>query len=108
VGCTGAITVSGGEALVAAQLGQQAPVGILVQRIVRQRRVRGRTVRTLRPVGRVPFGRRSKGRLRVRWNLRVNGRRLRPGRYLVTLRAFTKDRGRVLARAQPVVIRIRR
>jgi hypothetical protein len=108
VGCTGAVTVSGGQAVVAAQLGQQAPVGILVQRIVRQRRVKGQIVRTLRPVGRVPFGRRSKGRLRVRWNLRVKGRRLGPGRYLVTLRAFNKDRGRVVARAQPVVLRIRR
>jgi len=47
-------------------------------------------------------------RRRVRWNLRVKGRRLGPGRYLVTLRAFNNNRGRVVARAQPVVLRVRR
>jgi hypothetical protein len=108
VGCSDAISISGGQALVTAQLGQGAPVGILVQRIVRERKVKGRTVLTLRPVGRVPFGHRAKGRLHVRWNLRVSGRRLRPGRYLVTLRAFTDNRGRVIARAQPIVLRVRR
>jgi hypothetical protein len=92
-----------------ARLARRAPVGILVQRIVRQRRVHGRTVRTLRPVGRVPFGERAKGVLRVRWKLRVNGRRLRPGRDLVTLRAFSaRGPRRVVAHAQPVVVRIGR
>jgi hypothetical protein len=69
----------------------------------------GQVVRTRRPVGRVPFGERAKGRLRVRRNLRVNGRPLRPGRYLITLRAFSgKGPRRVVAHAQPVVMRIRR
>ena len=95
--------------IVGARLGRRAPVGILVQRIVRQRRVHGRIVRTLRPVGRVPFGERARGALRVRWNLRVDRRRLGPGRYLVTLRAFSaKGPRRVIAHAQPVVLRIRR
>ena len=45
----------------------------------------------------------------MRWNLRVNGRRLRAGRYVVTLRAFSaKGPRRVVAHAQPVVVRIRR
>jgi len=109
VGCQGALTVANGRVIVGARLGRRVPVGILVQRIVRQRRVHGRTVRTLRPVGRVPFGERAKGVLRVRWDLRVNGRRLRPGRYLVTLRAFSaKGPRRVVAHAQPVVVRIGR
>ena len=43
--------------------GQGAPVGILVQRIVRQHRVRGKLVRVVRTVGRVPFGPKAKGRL---------------------------------------------
>jgi hypothetical protein len=107
-GCAGTVTVTGATALVSAQLGQSAPVGILVQRIVRQRRVRGQVVRTLRPVGRVPFGTRRSGRLRVRWNLTVNGRRLAPGRYLVTLRAFNARRSSVVAKATPVVVTIRR
>ncbi len=109
LGCQGAITISRGHAIVGARLGRRAPVGILVQRIVRQRRVRGHVVRTLRPVGRVPFGERAKGALRARWDLRVNGRPLRPGRYLVTLRAFSsKGPRRVVAHADPVVLRIRR
>jgi hypothetical protein len=109
LGCQGAVTVSGGQAIVGARLGRRAPVGILVQRIVRQRRVHDRIVRTLRPVGRVPFGEHAKGPLRARWNLRVSGRRLTPGRYLVTLRAFSATgRRRVVARADPVVVRIRR
>ena len=109
LGCQGAGTASQGQVFVRARLGRRAPVGILVQRIVRQRRVHGRTVRTLRPVGRVPFGERAKGVLRVRWKLRVNGRRLRPGRDLVTLRAFSaRGPRRVVAHAQPVVVRIGR
>jgi hypothetical protein len=107
-GCLGQVSVSGGQAVVSAQLGQGAPVGILVQRIVRERRVGGRTVRTLAPVGRVPFETHARGALHVRWNLRVGGHRLRPGRYLVTLRAFDSRRKEVIARALPVVVRIAR
>ena len=103
--CSFNVSLSGGRAFVEGELGQSAPVGILVQRIVGQRRVRGRVVRTLRTVGRVPFGRRARGRLRVPWDLRVNGHALAPGRYLITLRAFDA-RHHVVARAQPVVVRI--
>ena len=105
-GCTCAIRVTRNHAVIGATLGQSAPVGILVQRIVRQRRVKGRIVRTLRTVGRVPFGRQKKGPVRVRWNLKVNGRRLAPGRYLVTLRGFGAGKV-IVARARPVVVTIR-
>jgi hypothetical protein len=65
-------------------------IGILVQRIVGHHRLLGRTVPTLKTIGRVPLGRGVKGRrFRARWDDRVNGRRLRPGRYLVTIRAVT-------------------
>ena len=107
VGCAGTVSVSDGQATVSASLGRNAGVGIVVDRILRQGRSHGRTVFTVRRVGRVPFGTRRKGSLRVRWNLRVNRHRLRPGRYLVTLRAFDRRR-HVIARAKPVVIRIRR
>jgi hypothetical protein len=72
-------------------------VGILVQR-----RVRGRLVR----VGRVPLGRRRKGRNRIRWNLRVRGRRLRPGIYFVRVRLLNR-RGRVFEVSKPFRLRVR-
>jgi uncharacterized delta-60 repeat protein len=53
------------------------PVGIFVER-----RVHGRLV----AVGRVPLGHKTRGRHRVRWRLRVNGRRLPAGVYYVRLR----------------------
>jgi hypothetical protein len=65
-------------------------VGILVQRITGQHRLLGMTVPTLRLVGRVPFGPQRAGHFRIRWNRKVNGRRLRRGRYLVTVRGVTK------------------
>lgn len=41
-------------------------------------------------VGRVPLGTFSKRPGKVRWDLRVGGKRLKPGRYQVTVRAVTK------------------
>lgn len=96
-GCAASVQVSGGQATISATLGTDTPVGILVQRLVHGRAHR---------VGRVPFGLKRHGRLRQRWNLRVNGHRLRPGRYRITLRALDR-RGRVIALARPVVIRVR-
>ncbi|HEY3729528.1 MAG TPA: hypothetical protein VGL51_20295 [Solirubrobacteraceae bacterium] len=81
-------------------------LGILVQRIVGRRRILGRREYRLRMVGRVPLGRFRKGRHHLRWNLRVDGKRLRRGRYLVTLRALSR-RGVIRDLATPNVIRIR-
>jgi hypothetical protein len=97
VSCTANVEQRGNSELITASLGEPAPVGILVQRIVGRRHVN---------VGRVPFGPKHRGRLRIRWNRRVNGHKLRPGRYLVTLRAFDAHR-HVIAVARPVKIRIR-
>jgi hypothetical protein len=95
-GCQATIVRQGGGALIGATLLQSGPVGILVERIVGNRRVR---------VGRVPFGPRPKGRLRIVWNGRVGGRALTEGRYLITLRALDPN-GHVIARATPVLITI--
>jgi hypothetical protein len=57
-------------------------------------------------IGRVPFGRHSRGALLLRWNLRVNGRGLGRGRYLITLRALNR-RNQVIARADPMTLTIR-
>lgn len=74
-----------------------AGLGILVERIVGKRRVR---------VGRVPFGLRHPGRLRIRWNLRVNGHKLAQGRYVITLRMFDVHMD-LIALARPIEITIR-
>jgi DNA-binding beta-propeller fold protein YncE len=74
-----------------------APVGILIHRIVGKRRVL---------VGRVPFGLEPSGRVRIRWNLRVNQHHLRRGHYLITLRIFDRHH-HLIAAAHPVAITIR-
>jgi uncharacterized delta-60 repeat protein len=71
-------------------------VGILVER-----RVHGRFVR----VGRVPFGRKHKGRNRIRWHYRVNGRRLRPGIYFIRVRLLNR-RGRVFEVSKRFRVRV--
>jgi hypothetical protein len=80
-----------------ARLRQSHPVGILVKRVSGHR---------LRRVGKVPFGPHHRGRLNIRWALRVNGHKLRPGRYQITLRALDRHK-RVLGLSTPVKIRVR-
>jgi hypothetical protein len=81
-----------------ATLARAAPLGILVQRLVGKRRIR---------IGRVPFGPHPTGRLRIRWNLRVNGHKLGNGRYLITLRVFDHH-NYLIALARPVAITVPR
>jgi hypothetical protein len=61
----------------------------------------------LRTVGRVPLGRFKRGRLRRHWDFKVNGRRLKPARYLVTVRAVTA-KAKVRELGKPKLLRIRR
>ena len=84
-------------ARVIAFLRQRHGVGILVQRVHGHH---------LKSVGRVPLGTHAKGRLKLRWNLRVNGKPLHPGRYRITLRALDAHK-RVLGLSTPTTIRIR-
>ena len=76
---------------VSAQLLAPTGVGIFVQRIVGHHELLGKTVPKLRAVGGVPFGQHAAGLFRTRWDHKVDGRRLKPGRYLVTVRAVTTD-----------------
>ena len=87
-------------------------LGILVQRISGTKRLFGRTVpRRLRRAGRFPLGSFGRGRHRRSWNLVVRSagrrRKLRPGCYLVTLRALTRG-GRVRELSRPYTVRVRR
>jgi hypothetical protein len=81
-------------------------IGIVVQRILGTHRVLGKRGYKLGPARRVPLGTFEKGRHGIRWDLKVNGRRLAPGRYLVTVRAVTP---KVVVRelGRPHVIRVR-
>jgi hypothetical protein len=81
-------------------------IGIVVQRILGTHRVLGKRGYKLGPARRVPLGTFKKGRHGIRWDLKVNGRRLAPGRYLVTVRAVTP---KVVVRelGRPHVIRVR-
>jgi len=67
-------------------------IGIFVARVTGKRKLLGRTVPRIKPVGRVPLGKTRKGLNRLRWNRKVNGRRLKRGTYLLTFRALRRDR----------------
>jgi hypothetical protein len=67
-------------------------VGIFVARVTGKRKLLGRTVPRIKPVGRVPLGKTRKGRNRFRWNRKVDGRRLKRGTYLLTYRALRRKR----------------
>jgi hypothetical protein len=102
---TSLITSSG---LITANLLQSSGVGILVQRIVgRKKRILGRRTYKLKTVGRVPLGKFKGGRLRTKWDLKVDGKALRPGKYLVTPRGVG-SRKRIRELGKPRVIKIKR
>jgi hypothetical protein len=97
------VTPNGNGAVIASQLAQDDTVGILVQRIVRFAHIHGKLVPVLRPIGRVPLGLHHRGRVRIHWNLQVNGKKLKPGKYLIVLRGF--DRHHILlGTTTPVIL----
>jgi hypothetical protein len=106
-GCRLSLTPQGSGVAINSSLGQSNNVGILVQRVIRTKRVHGKKVLVLRKVGRVPLGLHHKGRVKIHWDLKVNGHLLKAGRYAVTLRALDKHRN-VLGTTKTVVIAVRR
>ena len=80
-----------------AKLRQRHVVGILVQRVHGQRSRASAACRSAT----------TAGPLRLRWNLRVNGKPLKAGHYRVTLRALASNKG-VLGLSTPTTIRVRR
>jgi hypothetical protein len=103
---TSSITFTGSSGLISFLLSGSSSVGILVQRIVGHHKLFGHIVPTLKIVGRVPLGKFMRGRHKVHWNLRVNGRRLRKGTYLVTPRLVSRS-GVVHELGKPRKLRIR-
>ena len=75
--------------------------GILVERVLRFKRIAGRRVPVTRRVGRVPFGPQRKGRITITWDYNVNGKRLSAGTYRITMR--TLRQGKVVELARPII-----
>jgi hypothetical protein len=85
------------QATVIAKLRQRHFVGIIVDKVGKH---------GVKHIGRVPLGTHARGSLRLKWNLKVNGKRLGAGRYRITLRALD-TKGNVLGLTKPVTIRVR-
>jgi hypothetical protein len=105
-GCKLAVVPAGDGADIDSTLGSDQTVGILVQRIVGVKHIHGATVPVLRPVGRVPLGHHHAGRVKIHWDLKVNGHRLGKGRYQILLRSLDRHRT-VLGTTNPVTLTIR-
>ncbi len=84
------------HARIKAKLRKAGRVGIIVDRVGKHGAKR---------VGRVPLGSHPRSTLNLAWDLRVNGKPLKAGRYHVTLRALDK-KGKVLGLSAPVTVRI--
>ena len=78
--------------------------GILVERVLRFKRIAGRRVQVTRRVGRVPFGPQRKGRIKITWDYKVDGKRLPAGTYRITMR--TLRQGRVVELARPIIHKV--
>jgi hypothetical protein len=102
---TSSLNLFGNLGQLSFQLAQASGIGILVQRITGHHRLLGRLVPSLGTVGGVPFGKFTRGHHRVRWDLRVNWRRLPRGHYLVTPRLFTRG-GIVRELGRPHILQI--
>jgi hypothetical protein len=98
-----ALTSSG----VSFTLTRSSSTGLLVQRIVGRRKLLGRRAPKLKRVGKVPLGKFRKGRHRKRYHFTVRGHKLRPGCYLITVRALTRKK-KVRDLSTPYTVRIRK
>jgi hypothetical protein len=81
-------------------------VGIfVVRRTGGTHRVLGVREPRIKVIGRVPLGRTRKGRNHLHWNGRVHGKRLEPGKYLLTFRLLRH--GNVTATSKSIPFRVR-
>jgi hypothetical protein len=76
---------------------KRGPFGIIVDKV---------TKHGVKRVGRVPLGVQPRSTLHLAWDLKVNGKRLKPGHYRVTGRALDK-KGKVLGLTAPTNITVR-
>jgi len=74
------------------RVGARTSIGIFVVRVTGARTLLGRRTPRLRVVGKFPLGTAKRGRNRLRWNGRINGKKLRRGTYLLTYRTLRGKR----------------
>ncbi len=86
--CRAKLQGAGSPTILSPRLSIGSQIGIFVARVVGKRKLLGRTAPRLRAVGKVPLGAAKRGRISKRWNGKVNGKRLRPGTYLLTYRSL--------------------
>lgn len=75
--------------------------------MVGYQRLLGRRRPRLQLVGRVPLGHFRRGHVRIRWDRKVDGRKLQPGLYQITVRPLASN-GRIEDVGRPSLVRIRR
>jgi hypothetical protein len=95
--CQLTVKVHHGVARIIAKLRQGHRVGIIVDKV---------GPRSTKRVGRVPLGTHPRSTLRLRWDLRVNGKHLKRGKYRITLRALDK-KGNVIGLTRPTTLRVK-
>jgi hypothetical protein len=86
---------------------QPTSAGLLIQRIVGNQQLLGKTAPKLEVIGRFPLGKFRRGANESHWNFTVGGHQLAPGRYYVTLRAITEKLG-VRDLSTPFLVTIRK
>ena len=86
--CSTCISTTSTSLLLEPSVTSSSLIGILVARVRGTRTLLGRKVPKITPVGRVPLGKTKKGRNRFKWDGRVEGKRLKKGRYVLTFRAL--------------------
>jgi hypothetical protein len=96
--CQLIVTIHHHKATIYTKFQKAGRFGIIVDRVGKH----GKTNR----VGRVPLGTHPRSTLRLGWDLKVNGHRLRPGHYQITGRALDK-KGKVLGLTKPRKITVR-
>jgi Domain of unknown function (DUF5122) beta-propeller len=103
-GCTVGVRTSGNSATFTQTNTAAQSNGILVERVLRFKRIAGRRLQVTRRVGRVPFGPQRKGLIKITWDYKVNGKRLPAGTYRITMR--TLRQGRVVELARPIIHKV--
>ena len=102
--CTVGVQTSGNSATFTQTNTAAQSNGILVERVLRFKRIAGRRVPVTRLVGRVPFGPQRTGRITITWDHKVNGKRLPAGTYRITMRTLRRDK--VVELARPLIVKV--
>jgi WD40-like Beta Propeller Repeat len=90
--CSGCASRTTTSTQLSPQLTSASLIGIFIARDKGTKSLFGRKVPSIAPVGRVPLGQAKKGRTSFEWDGKVDGKRLKAGRYLLTFRSLKGER----------------